>query len=43
MSYAEALALVKAKRPQVAPADVFKEAIDRWLGPNKLATTGPRQ
>ena len=39
----EALALVKAKRPQVAPADVFKEAIDRWLGPNKLATTGPRQ
>ncbi len=43
MSYAEALAFVKAKRPQVAPADVFKEAIERWLGLNKLATTGPRQ
>lgn len=43
MSYAEALAFVKAKRPQVAPADVFKEAIERWLGLNKLATRGPRQ
>ena len=43
MSYAEALAFVKAKRPQVAPADVFKEAIERWLGLDKLATTGPRQ
>ena len=43
MSYAEALAFVKAKRPQVAPADVFKEAIERWLGLDKLATRGPRQ
>ena len=43
MSYAEALAFVKTKRPQVAPADVFKEAIGRWLGLDKLATTGPRQ
>jgi predicted protein tyrosine phosphatase len=43
MSYAEALAFVKAKRPQVAPADVFKEAIERWLGLDKLAMTGPRQ
>jgi hypothetical protein len=43
MSYAEALAFVKTKRPQVAPADVFKEAIARWLGLDKLATTGPRQ
>jgi hypothetical protein len=43
MSYAEALAFVKAKRSQVAPADVFKEAIERWLGLNKLATMGPRQ
>lgn len=43
MSYAEALAFVKTKRPQVAPADVFKEAIVRWLGLDKLATTGPRQ
>lgn len=43
MSYAEALAFVKTKRPQVAPADVFKEAIERWLDLDKLATTGPRQ
>lgn len=43
MSYTEALAFVKAKRPQVAPADVFKEAIERWLGLDKLATRGPRQ
>ena len=43
MSYAEALAFVKAKRPQVAPADVFKEAIERWLGLDELATRGPRQ
>jgi hypothetical protein len=43
MNYTEALAFVKAKRPQVAPADVFKEAIERWLGLDKLATTGPRQ
>lgn len=43
MSYAKALTFVKAKRPQVAPADVFKEAIERWLGPNKLATSGLRQ
>ena len=42
MSYAEALAFVKAKRPQVAPADVFKEAIERWLDLDKLSTTGPR-
>lgn len=35
MSYAEALAFVKAKRPQVAPADVFKEAIERWLDLDK--------
>lgn len=38
-----ALAFVKAKRPQVAPADVFKEAIERWLSLDKLATRGPRQ
>jgi predicted protein tyrosine phosphatase len=43
MNYTEALAFVKAKRPQVAPADVFKEAIERWLGLDKLATTGSRQ
>ena len=43
MSYAEALAFVKAKRPQVAPADVFKEAIERWLGLSKLASDGPRE
>lgn len=43
MSYAEALAFVKAKRPQVAPADVFKEAIERWLDLDKLATEGPRE
>ena len=43
MSYAEALAFVKTKRPQVAPADVFKEAIERWLDLDKLSTTGPRQ
>lgn len=42
MSYAEALAFVKVKRPQVAPADVFKEAIERWLNLDKLTTTGPR-
>lgn len=42
MSYAEALAFVKAKRPQVAPADVFKEAIERWLNLDKLTTAGPR-
>ena len=43
MSYAEALAFVKTKRPQVALADVFKEAIERWLDLDKLSTTGPRQ
>lgn len=43
MSYVEALAYVKARRPQVAPADVFKEAIERWLGLNKLTTAGPRE
>lgn len=43
MSYAEALAFVKAKRPQVAPADVFKDAIERWLGLDELATRGLRQ
>lgn len=43
MSYAEALAFVKAKRLQVAPADVFKEAIERWLNLDELATRGPRQ
>lgn len=42
MSYAEALAFVKARRPQVAPADVFKEAIERWLKLDKLTTEGPR-
>lgn len=42
MSYAEAFAFVKARRPQVAPADVFKEAIDRWLKLVKLTTDGPR-
>ncbi len=35
--------LTARARPQVAPADVFKEAIARWLGLDKLATTGPRQ
>ena len=45
MSYAEAFAFVKARRPQVAPADVFKEAIARWLKWLKLielTTEGPR-
>lgn len=42
MSYAEALAFVKARRPQVAPADVFKEAIERWLKLDKLTTGGLR-
>ena len=45
MSYAEALTFVKVRRPQVAPADVFKEAIDRWLKwlkLDKLTTEGPR-
>jgi hypothetical protein len=42
MSYAEALAFVKARRPQVAPADVFKEAIERWLKLDELTTGGPR-
>ena len=42
MSYTEALAFVKTKRPQVAPANVFKEAIERWLDLDKLTTTGPR-
>lgn len=43
MSYTEALAFVKARRPQVAPADVFKEAIERWIGLSKLAIEGPRE
>ena len=43
MSYAEALAFVKARRPQVAPADVFKEAIEIWLKLDKLAIEGPRE
>lgn len=43
MSYAEALGFVKERRPQVAPADVFKEAIERWLGLSKLASEGPRE
>lgn len=43
MSYAEALGFVKARRPQIAPADVFKEAIERWLGLDKLTSGGPRE
>ena len=42
MSYAEALTFVKVRRPQVAPADVFKEAIARWLKLDKLVTKGLR-
>ena len=42
MSYAEALTFVKVRRPQVAPADVFEEAIARWLKLDKLTTEGPR-
>lgn len=42
MSYAEALAFVKARRPQVAPADCFAEAVKRWLKLDELATKGPR-
>ena len=42
MSYAEALTFVKVRRPQVAPADVFKGAIERWLKLDKLTAEGPR-
>lgn len=43
MSYSEALAFVKARRPGAAPADCFKASIERWLGLEKLAATGPRR
>lgn len=43
MSYTEALAFVKQRRPCVAPADVFAAAIKRWLRIDKLATSGPRR
>lgn len=42
MSYSEALAFVKARRPQVAPADCFAEAVKRWLKLDEMATKGPR-
>lgn len=43
MSYAEALALVKARRPGAAPCDAFAAAVKRWLRLDDLATTGPRR
>jgi len=42
MSYSEALGFVKAKRPQVGPADAFAIAIKNWLQLDKLAARGPR-
>lgn len=43
MSYCEALALVKLRRPQVAPCDAFERAVKRWLRLDDLATAGPRR
>lgn len=43
MSYAEALALVKARRPGAAPCDAFVAAVKRWLRLDELATKGPRR
>lgn len=43
MSYAEALALVKARRPGAAPCDAFAAAVKRWLRLDELATKGPRR
>ena len=43
MSYCEALALVKLRRPQVAPCDAFEHAVKRWLRLDDLATMGPRR
>lgn len=43
MSYAEALAFVKSKRPQATPCDAFAAAVKRWLRLDDLAATGPRR
>jgi hypothetical protein len=43
MSYTEALALVKARRPGAAPCDAFAAAVKRWLRLGELATKGPRR
>ena len=43
MSYVEALAFVKSRRPGAAPADCFADAVKRWLRLDDLATTGPRR
>lgn len=43
MSYAEALALVKARRPGAAPCDAFAAAVKRWLRLDEMATKGPRR
>ena len=43
MSYTEALALVKARRPGAAPCDAFAAAVKRWLRLDELAAKGPRR
>ncbi len=43
MSYAEALTLVKLRRPQVAPCDAFERAVKRWLRLDEIAAKGPRR
>ena len=43
MSYIEALALVKARRPGAAPCDAFAAAVKRWLRLDEMATKGPRR
>lgn len=43
MSYDEALAFVRSKRPQAAPCDAFAAAVKRWLRLDYLTTTGPRR
>lgn len=43
MSYCEALALVKLRRPGAAPCDAFERAVKRWLRLDDLAMAGPRR
>lgn len=43
MSWSEALALVKQRRPGACPADVFHDAVERWMGLSALTTAGPRR
>ena len=43
MSYSEALAFVKSRRPGAAPCDAFAAAVKRWARDEELSSSGPRR